>query len=65
MTMEINEIGIRIRVRDTASASGQADVNAAGAAGAGQATGESISRDEIVDACVRRVLRALRTLQER
>lgn len=64
MTMEINEIGIRMRVRDNAqtSAGGQADVDPTEA---GPAAKEAINRDEIVEACVRRVLRALRTLQER
>lgn len=65
MTMEINEIGIRMRVRDGAQTSAGGSTDVGPTTEAGVAAKESINRDEIVDACVRRVLRALKTLQER
>ena len=63
MTLEINEIGISMRVRSDLASSADAppDTDAADGMPAKAAT----ERDELVELCVRRVLRALRTSQER
>jgi hypothetical protein len=64
MALEISEIGIRMHVRDGASGSdgGQAEPGSAGAAADGSMTA---GHEAIVEECVRRVLRALKTRQER
>jgi hypothetical protein len=58
MTLEVNEIGIRMRVHDGSQADGFP-------AELGATAKESVNREEIVEACVRQVLRVLRTLRER
>lgn len=63
MTLEINEIGITMRVRsDLAS---PADTANTGDSPNHAAAKAATDRDELVEICVRRVLRALRTSQER
>jgi hypothetical protein len=61
MTMEINEIGIRMRVRDDSGGPDVVQAKPDPAGGHGLAAGQ----EEIVQACVRRVLQALKTMQER
>ena len=63
MTMEISEIGIRMRVRDGGGGSGVAQAKCG--PDDGDAEGADGGREEIVQACVRRVLHALKALQER
>ena len=63
MTLEINEIGITMRVRSDAAASAGAVPE--GDAPDGAPALSTMERDELVEICVRRVLRALRTAQER
>jgi len=62
MTLEINEIGIFMRVRSDLSSSADAAPDGDGDGAPAKAATE---RDELVELCVRRVLRALRTSQER
>ncbi len=63
MALEINEIGIQMRVRDDAAA--PASREAAAPAKPGGDGGGADGRDDIVDECVRRVLHALKAAQER
>ena len=60
MTLEINEIGITMRVRSDAISAPATEADAPGAPA--RATTE---RDELIELCVRRVLRALRAAEER
>ncbi len=62
MTLEINEIGITMRVR---SDLGSSDAAATDGDETAAPAKTALDRDELVDLCVRRVLQALRTLQER
>jgi Family of unknown function (DUF5908) len=64
MTMEISEIGIRMRVRD---GTGGSDVTQAqsDSGGGTEHDGLSCDQEEIVQACVRRVLHALKIMRER
>jgi len=63
MTLEINEIGISMRVRtDLASSTGESVDGDAPEGAPARAAGE---RDALVELCVRRVLRALRSARER
>jgi Family of unknown function (DUF5908) len=59
MSLEINEIGIRIRVNE-GSENGTVQRQAI----PGQSCGD-IDRDEIVEDCVRRVLQILKSLEDR
>jgi hypothetical protein len=64
MALEINEIGIRMHVRDGAGGvRGRQEVRQL--ADAEPLEGAPGGRDAIVEECVRRVLRALKTQQER
>lgn len=60
MTLEINEIGITMRVRSDAVSPPATDADEPGAPASA-----TTARDELVELCVRRVLRALRAAQER
>lgn len=62
MTMEISEIGIRMRVRDAAE---QRSGGQGGCDPSEEEGGEAGGRDEIVQACVRKVLHTLKAMQER
>ncbi len=59
MALEINEIGIRIRVDDGAEA-GPVQRKATDAGGC-----RDVDREEIVEDCVRRVLKILKSLEDR
>ncbi|MEJ1968733.1 MAG: DUF5908 family protein [Rhizomicrobium sp.] len=67
MPLEINEIGIRMRVHDGQPRAGtpEGDGADAGQLADAVASEPGQARDAIVDACVRRVLAALKTMQER
>jgi hypothetical protein len=66
MALEINEIGIHLQVQEA----GEQRVPATAPAGPPAPEGASgllsgLNRDEIVEECVRRVLQALKTREER
>jgi hypothetical protein len=63
MALEINEIGIRMRVHDGAAA--PASDGSAAPEESGGGDGGADRRDDIVNECVRRVLHALKAAQER
>lgn len=67
MPLEINEIGIRMYVRDgTAGVTGANKSDGAEAACSDDELGERpAGRGDMIEECVRRVLRALKNLQER
>jgi hypothetical protein len=67
MPLEINEIGIRMHVRDsTAGPMVASKSDGAEVACSGDERGERPGgRDDMIEECVRRVLRALKNLQER
>jgi hypothetical protein len=67
MPLEINEIGIRMHVRDGAGgATAASKSDGAEVACNGDERGERPGgRDDMIEECVRRVLRALKNLQER
>jgi hypothetical protein len=60
MTLEINEIGITMRVRSDPVSAPATDADVPGAPASA-----TTARDELVELCVRRVLRALRAAKER
>ena len=58
MALEVDEIGIRMRVHGERNEEPPA-------AGGDQSNMSARERDEVVEACVRRVLRILRAMEER
>ncbi|QDM18812.1 hypothetical protein FNL55_24275 [Tardiphaga sp. vice352] len=60
MTLEINEIGITMRVRSDPVLAAVTDADVPGAPASA-----TTARDELVELCVRRVLRELRAAKER
>ncbi len=64
MPLEINEIGIRMRVRDSDPEAEREPVRR-GAAGGDADPCADLDREAIVEDCVRRVLKILENLPER
>ena len=57
MTLEINEIGIRLQVHDGGIDPAQPQPDQSG--------GINLDREELIGDCVRRVLKALKSMEER
>jgi hypothetical protein len=59
MPLEINEIGIHMRVSESARVADDRQPQSVGS------DGREINQEELLEECVRRVLQALRSMKER